>query len=161
MIPPLFSEAMAELLGPSRRRGAEITQRDMDIAASCQLHFEDTVLKCLGWLHSAMPTDTLVMAGNCALNGVCNAQILRETPFKKIVYSFRCGRRWNSLWGSALGLERQLNQLRGPAVQHAAWGPEYTENQLTSALELMASSSVAMTGTSSSTLLRRTWRQAD
>ena len=82
VLPPLYSQALVRELGEPSRRGAEFSQRDKDIAASCQAHFEDVVLHSLAALHRRVPTENLVTAGGCALNGVCNARILRETPFK-------------------------------------------------------------------------------
>ena len=83
VLPPLYTEELVKCLGEPRRRREELSQRDKDIACSCQTHFEDIVLGCLAALHHKMPTDHLVTAGGCALNGVCNARILRDTPFKK------------------------------------------------------------------------------
>ncbi|MDQ6611161.1 MAG: carbamoyltransferase, partial [Gemmatimonadota bacterium] len=84
MVPPLYSDALASELGAPRARGAPLTERDRNLAASCQLHFENVVVECLRWLHGVMPTEELVTAGGCALNGVCNARILRDTPFKRM-----------------------------------------------------------------------------
>ena len=70
-------------------RGAALTQRENDIACSVQARFEEVVLACLAALHQRVPTDKLVTAGGCALNGVCNARILRETPFQEILHPMR------------------------------------------------------------------------
>ena len=82
-MPPLYTSALVERLGPPRVRGTAITQREMDIACSTQKHFEDVVIQLVGWLHSRVPEDNLVTAGGCSLNGVANARILRDTPFKQ------------------------------------------------------------------------------
>jgi carbamoyltransferase len=83
-LPPLYSPKLVDEFGLARRNSGEITQRDRDLAASCQLHFENVVIDCVSWLHKAVPSELLVTAGGCALNGVCNARILRDTPFKKM-----------------------------------------------------------------------------
>ena len=83
VLPPLYSTELVHELGPPRVRGTEISKRDKDIAASCQTHFEAVVLECLQWLHTRIPMKNLVTAGGCALTGVCNARILRETPFRQ------------------------------------------------------------------------------
>ena len=67
-------------LDSSRLAGAAYSSGDL---ASAKAHFEEAVLRCLGWLHERVPVENLVTAGGCALNGVCNARILRDTPFKR------------------------------------------------------------------------------
>jgi len=74
-LPPLYSPALAQRLGAPRLRTAEISQREKDIAASVQAHFEEAVLASLRWLHTQVPVEHLVTAGGCALNGVCNSRI--------------------------------------------------------------------------------------
>ena len=76
-----YTDRLSELLGPARARSAALTQREMDIARSTQVRFEEVALHCLQRLHRLVPTPQLAMAGGCALNGVANARILRETPF--------------------------------------------------------------------------------
>ena len=78
-----YEDRMAQFFGPPRRRDDPLTQREMDIARSAQVRFEEAIVHCLKHLHTEIPTGQLVMAGGCALNGVANARILRETPFTK------------------------------------------------------------------------------
>ncbi|PYL00633.1 MAG: hypothetical protein DME19_04465, partial [Verrucomicrobia bacterium] len=47
VLPPLYSDELVARLGPPRRRGDDLTQRDKDLACSCQVHFEEIVLRCL------------------------------------------------------------------------------------------------------------------
>lgn len=134
VIPPLYSSALAEELGPPRRRGAELTERDRDLAASCQLHFENVVLHCLRWLHQQVPVDRLITAGGCALNGVCNARILRETPFRETYIHGAAGDD-----GTAVGAALQVwnaegERPRSPYMGHAYLGPEYPESEMAAAL---------------------------
>ncbi len=135
VIPRLFSENLAEELGPARSRTGELTQRDRDIAASCQLHFENVVLHCLRWLHSEVPVEYLVTAGGCALNGVCNARILRETPFKRSYIQCAAGDDGTAI-GAALHVWNELNHgNRSPAFYNAYLGPDHAEPEITAALQ--------------------------
>src|ERR1017187_2541589 len=59
VLPPLYSNELKHRLGEPRKRTAEITQREKDIAASCQSHFEAIVLRCLDWLHQQVPSENL------------------------------------------------------------------------------------------------------
>jgi carbamoyltransferase len=134
VIPPLYAEALAEELGPPRVRGSDVTQRDRDLAASCQAHFEAVVLHCLRWLHAQVPSENLVTAGGCSLNGVCNARILRDTPFKRTYIHGAAGDDGTAV-GAALHVWNQLlQQPRSPYMAHAYLGPAHEEPEIVAAL---------------------------
>ncbi|MEP6835785.1 MAG: carbamoyltransferase C-terminal domain-containing protein [Gemmatimonas sp.] len=133
MVPPLYSEALVSELGPARKRGEPLTERDKNLAASCQLHFENVVVACLRWLHSVMPTPELITAGGCALNGVCNARILRDTPFKRMYVHGAAGDD-----GTAVGAAQETWHKAGGAVaapiQEVYWGPKHDDTSIATAL---------------------------
>jgi carbamoyltransferase len=126
-LPPLYAPGFAAKLGPPRVRGAELSQRDKDLAASCQLHFEEAVVKCLAWLHKRVPVENLVTAGGCALNGVCNARILRDTPFQKSYIQCAASDDGTAIGAALYIWNAVLKQPRAGSVQHGFWGPEYPE----------------------------------
>jgi carbamoyltransferase len=55
-----------------------------DLAHTGQEFFTRIVNRLLANLHGLGLSDNLVLAGGCALNSVCNGQILRETPFRSL-----------------------------------------------------------------------------
>jgi carbamoyltransferase len=123
----LFAAKMAQEFGPPRQRDDPLTQREMDIARSAQVRFEEAALHCLNHLHGLVPTGQLVMAGGCALNGVANARILRETPFTTPYLQAAA-----SDDGACLGAAYHVwHQVEGRTerfhMEHAAWGPEYPD----------------------------------
>ena len=134
ILPPLYSEELVRRLGEPRKRGAEFSQRDKDIAASCQAHFEEIVLKCLAALHQSAPVDKLVTAGGCALNGVCNARILRETPFKKSYIQCAASDDGTAIGAALYVWNSVLDQPRAGMIDHAYWGPEHSEKEMEDAL---------------------------
>ncbi len=69
---------------PPREAEGELTQHDMDLAASVQVVTEDIVLKLGQTLHRELETDQLCLAGGVALNCVSNGKLLRNGPFKDI-----------------------------------------------------------------------------
>jgi carbamoyltransferase len=89
ILPRMYSDELVRRAGPPRERGAGVVAAGQGPCRSCQLQFEEVVLACLRYLHGRVPSENLVTAGGCALNGVCNARILRETPFRRLVHS-RC-----------------------------------------------------------------------
>ncbi|MCX6907914.1 MAG: carbamoyltransferase [Verrucomicrobia bacterium] len=134
ILPPLYSDELVKQLGPPRNRNAELTQRDKDIAASCQAHFEEAVLHCLRALHSRVPTEKLVAAGGCALNGVCNARILRDTPFHKSYIQCAASDDGTAIGAALYVWNAILGKPRAGVIDHAYWGPEYSEAQMEEAL---------------------------
>jgi len=133
-LPPLFASGFESRLGPARAKGAETTQREKDLAASCQLHFEEAVLNCLAELHRRVPVQNIVTAGGCALNGVCNARILRDTPFKKSYIQCAASDDGTAI-GAALHVWNSvLGKPRAGAIEHGYWGPEYNEGDMEAAL---------------------------
>lgn len=77
-----YSDLILETFGEPRERGAEITQRDMDMAFCLQQRFEEIYFDLLNHLHSLVPEDRIAMAGGCALNSVANGKLFATTPFK-------------------------------------------------------------------------------
>jgi len=133
-IPPLFSEEMEAVFGSRRRPGEEITQRDKDLACSAQKHFEHAVIQCLQWLHRQVPVENLVTAGGCALNGVCNARILRDTPFTRAYIQCAASDDGTAV-GAALHVwNGVLKQERMPAIERVYLGAEYPVTRIRSAL---------------------------
>jgi carbamoyltransferase len=134
LLPPLYSPEWVRRLGRPRVRGTEITPREKDLAASCQRHFEDVVLSCLGWLHATVPTENLVTAGGCALNGVCNARILRDTPFRRAYLQCAASDDGTALGAALYVWNSLLGKPRAGGIRHAYWGPEYSEPEMEAAL---------------------------
>jgi len=131
-----YSDAFIKMFGRPRRRDEEISQRDKDIARSCQVRFEDAAIHCLRRLHRLVPTKQLAMAGGCALNGVANARILRDTAFIQPYLQAAASDEGTSLGAAywcyhnvAAGTERYH-------MRHAFWGPEYSESEIQNALAL-------------------------
>ena len=134
VLPPLYSEELVLRLGAPRHRGEALTQRDNDIACSVQVKFEEIVLACLQSLHHRVPTENLVTAGGCALNGVCNARILRESPFTKSYIQCAASDDGTAIGAALYVWNANLNQPRAGLIDHAYWGPEYSEADMEKAL---------------------------
>ena len=131
----MFTPELVRKLGQPRQRGEELTQRDKDIAASCQRYFEEIVLGLLGTLHAQMPADALVTAGGCALNGVCNARIRRETPFQKSYIQCAASDDGTAIGAALYVWNSVLKKPRSPVIDHASWGPSYSDAEIETALK--------------------------
>jgi carbamoyltransferase len=81
----MTNDKFAQLFGgPARTSETEITQREMDLAASIQKVTEMVVMRLAQTLHKETGAEYLCLAGGVALNCVSNGILLREGPFKDI-----------------------------------------------------------------------------
>ncbi|MFT5443100.1 MAG: carbamoyltransferase [Myxococcota bacterium] len=104
----MTSPKMAELFGGPERQGeTEITQREMDIAASIQVVTEEIVLRTARTAHKLTGSKNLTLAGGVALNCVANGRILREGPFENVWIQPAAGDAGGAL-GAALFVWYQL-----------------------------------------------------
>ena len=126
----LYSDRLVRELGPARRRSDPVGQREMDIARSCQARFEEAAVHCLNRLHNLVPTDQLVMAGGCALNGVANARILRDTPFRTSYLQAASSDDGTCLGAALWCYHNVAGGKKRFHMQHAFWGPEYSQEEM-------------------------------
>jgi len=117
--------------GPPRKPETEITQREMDIAASIQSVIEETVLKMANHVFKETNQKNLCLAGGVALNCVANGRILREGPFEKIWIQPAAGDAGGALgaalsvWYRFLGNERKNSKGRD-RQQGSYLGPSFS-----------------------------------
>lgn len=70
--------------GPPRKPESQITQKDMDLAASIQVVCEEVVLRAARHVHKLTSMRNLVMAGGVALNCVANGKLKKASSFENI-----------------------------------------------------------------------------
>jgi carbamoyltransferase len=122
----IFTERWKEALGEPRTRGSDLTQREKDIARSCQVRFESAALHCLSELHELVPTERLVSGGGCALNGVTNARVLRDTPFKETYLQAASADDGLSVGAAMWAWHNAAGGTERFYMKHAYWGPEHS-----------------------------------
>jgi carbamoyltransferase len=102
--------------GPARKPESEITQREMDLAASVQKVLEEVVLRISRTIHEETGLDNLCLAGGVALNCVANGRLLREGYFKDIWIQPAAGDAGGALgaayaaWHGYCDQERKVNK---------------------------------------------------
>ena len=130
-----YTDRLIKALGTPRRRTDPLTQREKDIARSTQVRFEEAAIHCITRLQALVPSARLAMAGGCALNGVANARIHRETPFKDHYLQAAASDDGTCLgaaywcWHNVLGRTERFH------MQHAFWGPEYPDERMRAVAE--------------------------
>ncbi len=125
--------------GPPRKPESDITQREMDIAASIQEITEEVVLRLGTTVHRELKTDQLCLAGGVALNCVANGRLLREGPYKDIWIQPAAGDAGGAIgaalagWFQFNGQPRDVNG--GDAMRGAYLGPRYSNEQIRQQLD--------------------------
>lgn len=98
--------------GAPRQAEGQLTQREMDIAASIQVVTEEVVLRLARTVQKELNVDYLCLAGGVALNCVANGRMLRAGIFKDIWVQPAAGDAGGAL-GAALAVWYQYhNQPR-------------------------------------------------
>jgi carbamoyltransferase len=101
-----------------------------DIAASIQKVTEEVVLTMARHLHKETGLKKLVMAGGVALNSVANYKVLRQGPFEEIYILPAPGDDGGCVGAAYWAYNHVLSQPRGPALDHAYLGSDYTDAQV-------------------------------
>ena len=126
--------------GVPRNPETEISQRDMDIAASIQKVTEEVLIKLVKGVAKMSGQKNLCLAGGVALNCVANGKLLREEIFEDIWVQPASGDAGGAL-GAALGAYHiMLNKKRKPSdkidnMKGSFLGPEYSELKINETLE--------------------------
>lgn len=125
-----YSDEMVKRFGASRQRGAEITQRDQNLARGLQTRFEDVYMHLLRLAHHNAPNDRVCLAGGCVLNSVANGKLFNETPFRETVIQPAAGDDGLAL-GAALYVSNSVKKEgRRWVMSNAFLGPEYSHETM-------------------------------
>ena len=121
--------------GPPRKSETEITQREMDLAASIQKVTEDVVVQLAKSIAKETGERNLCLAGGVALNCVANGVIMREKIFDNIWIQPAAGDAGGAL-GAALSVwylhnqgERKISTV-GDAMKGSYLGPEFSDAEI-------------------------------
>jgi carbamoyltransferase len=125
--------------GPARKPESDLTQREMDIAASIQKVTEEIMMRCVRHVHAKTGQKNLCLAGGVALNCVGNGRILREGPFERIWIQPAAGDAGGAL-GTAMFIWHQLlDQPRsvraGDSQSGSLLGPRFEDEEIRSFLD--------------------------
>ena len=131
--------------GPPRQPESDLTQREMDIAASIQVVTEEVVLRLAKTLHEETGEKNLCLAGGVALNCVANGRLQREGPYENIWIQPAAGDAGGAVGAAAVawyGYDKQprkLNGNSGPAADrmHGSYlGPDFSPDQILSLIHI-------------------------
>jgi carbamoyltransferase len=132
----MTNERFATLFGgPARQPESEITQREMDLAASIQKITEEVMLKTARYARAVTGKRNLCMAGGVALNCVSNGKIVEAGIFDDVWIQPASGDAGGALgaafyaWHHLLDQPRQV-EVGKDSMAGAALGPSYTREQI-------------------------------
>lgn len=129
-----FPDAIVRELGPGRQRGEELTQHHWDIASSAQKALEDTAIHLVKQIKEMTGEDNLCLAGGVAFNSVMNGRIFHETPFKNFFVQPAAGDAGCSVGAAYYVWHQILCKPREFVMNHAYWGPGFSNEQCRTAL---------------------------
>ena len=132
----MTNKKFAELFGgPARESEAELTQREMDLAASIQEVTEEVVLRIARSIAKETGNRNLCLAGGVALNCVANGKLLRDGAFDNIWIQPAAGDAGGAL-GAALAVhylmlnENRTVDVSGNDMQGSYLGSSFSQSEI-------------------------------
>ncbi|WP_151446699.1 carbamoyltransferase family protein [Lacisediminimonas profundi] len=119
--------------GPPRKAEAQLTQREMDLAASVQAVTEEVVLRLTRSIRRETGAANLCLAGGVALNCVANGKVLRDGMFDGLWVQPASGDAGGALGAAFVAYHLFKDQPRKVPVgtadlmQGSFLGPEYAQ----------------------------------
>ena len=124
---------------PRRMPGTDLTQDDMDIAASIQVVTEQIIMRLASTLHRETGEEYLCLAGGVALNCVANGKLLRSGAFDDIWIQPAAGDAGGAIGSAAVVWHEHLGHPRvmdgSDRMQGSFLGPEFGIDETIATLE--------------------------
>jgi carbamoyltransferase len=131
----LFSPYLEKRLGPARKAEEPLTKRHHNLAASMQAALEEVLAAHWKALAGKTKEKSLCLAGGVAFNCLANGKLLSRSNFERAYVQPAAGDAGLSV-GAAFAVENQiLGRPREFTMDHAAWGPQFSEQRIQHALK--------------------------
>jgi len=108
----------------------KFSQESKDIAKSLQVTFEKIVMQIIDRLQKKVPSNNLVMAGGCAMNGLVNGKIFKESNFKNHFIQPASTDDGTALGAAYYCWHNHLKRKERFVMKHSFWGPSYNEDEI-------------------------------
>jgi carbamoyltransferase len=131
----LFSESMEKLLGPKRNPEEPLEQRHRNLASALQARLEEVYLGMLKKLAERTKLKAVCLAGGVAFNCVANGKIFDATGFEQVYVHPAAGDGGLSVGAAFFVWHQILGKPRSFTMDHAYWGPEYTNYGVRQAID--------------------------
>lgn len=133
-----WTDQLEKDLGAPRKRGEPITQREMDIAASLQIRFEEVYLEMIQDAIRRVGCRDVVLAGGCALNGVANGKAVMQKLVDNIYIHPAAGDDGTAAGAALYVLHNTLGVARTKQMDSAYWGTGWSDDEIEKQLTPMA-----------------------
>ncbi|MDQ3875022.1 MAG: carbamoyltransferase [Actinomycetota bacterium] len=130
----IYSDRLVDRFGPARQPGEPLGELHEDVAASLQAMLEEAYLHLLAALWRRAPVPNLCLAGGVALNAVANGLIRQRTPFRELFVQPAAGDSGTAVGAAFYLWNHVLREPRGFVMEHAATGPEYSDDHCAEAM---------------------------
>jgi carbamoyltransferase len=130
----LYSDRLVEAFGPAREPRGELTGNHEDVAAALQAVLEEAYLHLVRGLAARTRLSNVCLAGGVALNAVANGRIRPETDFDGVFVQPAAGDSGTAIGAAYWVWNQLLGRPRGFVMEHAATGPEYTDEECAAAI---------------------------
>jgi carbamoyltransferase len=131
-----YSARFVDLFGPPRAPWDPLDptsdegRRYADVAASVQHVLEEILVDMCRRLHEETRLPDLCLGGGVALNGVCNARILRESGFERVFVPCAPGDAGCALGAALLADRVHFGNPDRDVPDHPYWGPDLDAEEL-------------------------------
>jgi carbamoyltransferase len=135
--------------GPPRTPETDLTQREMDLAASIQTVTEEVIIKLARDIAKTTGQKNLCLAGGVALNCVANGKLLKEKIFEKIWIQPAAGDAGGAL-GAAIGAyhlhakKPRIQSKSLDAMSGSYLGPSYSQDEIEQCLTSLGAKFVVL-----------------
>ncbi len=120
---------------PPRQPESQMTEVYANVAASVQAVTEEITVRMARHAKEVTGMDRLCLAGGVALNVVAHRKIREAGIFTNTWVQPAAGDDGGALGAALLAHHRLLGGSRSPAMTHAAFGPEFSEEEIESVLQ--------------------------
>ncbi|MEZ4301826.1 MAG: carbamoyltransferase C-terminal domain-containing protein [Polyangiaceae bacterium] len=126
----IFSDRLIELLGPPREAGQPVEARHLALAACVQRRYEEAYFHILAAASRLTGSRNLCVAGGCGQNSLANGKVLLRGQFDELFIQPASYDAGTALGAALYTHHHDLDNPRRWRMQHAFWGPGYTQSQV-------------------------------
>jgi len=130
----MYAGKMEKILGKARQPGEELTDRHKAIAATLQYFVEEALIKTAIHVRKTTSVSNLCAAGGVFLNCVANQKILDLAEIDNLFVQPGAGDAGGSVGAAYFVWNSLLKMPRGPKLEHAYLGPEFSITNIKSAI---------------------------
>jgi len=135
----VYSDKMIEAFGPARQEDGPLTDHYKNIAASLQEMYEEVFFHLLDHVYKETKNPNLCLSGGCAMNSVANGKVFDRTGFKDLYVQSAAGDGGGAIGAAFYVWNQELKKPRSFVMEHAFWGPNFSEAEVSSELGVLSS----------------------